>query len=39
MGLGSTFGFEETRTKPLSVIGHVAHPAALCWVNQARIAA
>jgi hypothetical protein len=26
IALGSTFGLQETRTKPLSVIGHVAHP-------------
>jgi hypothetical protein len=26
IALGSTIGLEDTLTKPLSVIGHVAHP-------------
>jgi hypothetical protein len=39
IALGSTIGLDETRTKPLSVIGHVAHPAEPFAVNHARIAA
>src|SRR5919109_1062170 len=39
IGLESTFGFDETRTKPLSVIGHVAHPLALLAANHDRVAA
>ncbi len=39
IGLGSTFGFDDTRTKPLSVIGQVAHPLALLAANHVRIVA
>lgn len=39
MGLGTTFGLDDTRTNPLSVIGHVAQPPALLAANHVRIAA
>src|SRR5688500_19483204 len=39
MKLLSTFGFDDTRTKPLSVIGHVSQPSARRSANQALAAA
>ena len=39
IGFGSTFGFEDTRTNPLSVTGHVAQPFAAELANHARTAA
>jgi hypothetical protein len=39
IGLGRTFGLDETRTNPLSVIGHVAHPADAFAANHRRISA
>lgn len=39
VGLGSTLGFDDTRTKPLSVSGQVAHPAALWSENHWRMRA
>ena len=37
IGLGRTFGLDETRTKPLSVTGQVAQPRSPCATNHARI--